>query len=161
MKKSHEGNHEQREYWDLMTEASMEQGPAEKATREEMAIAIKAIEPTKAADHLKYAQRWYPVSGKVGIGVMMELCQHVLDGKGMPDEWRTSVLVPIFKRNDVRNCNIYREMKLLQHALNIVERVQERRIQELVNNDAMHFGFMSGRKNDRRIVCCEKNARGI
>ena len=91
---------------------------------------------------------------------MMELCQHVLDGKGMPDEWRTSVLVPIFKRKDVRNCNLYREMKLLQHALNIVERVQDK-ILELVNNDAMQFSFMSGRKNDRRIVCCEKNVRGI
>ena len=36
-------------------------------------------------------------SGKVGFKVMMELCQRVLNGRGLPDEWKTSVIVPIFK----------------------------------------------------------------
>ena len=27
------------------------------------------------------------VNGEIGIGVMVELCQGVLDGKGMPAEW--------------------------------------------------------------------------
>lgn len=37
------------------------------------------------------------VSGEIGIDVMVELCQSVLDGRGMPDEWVLSVVVPIFK----------------------------------------------------------------
>ena len=45
--------------------------------------------------------------------------------------------------------------------MKIVERVLERRIRELVNIDLMQFGFMPGKKNDRRIVCSVKNARGI
>ena len=32
---------------------------------------------------------------------MMELCQRVLDGKGMPDEWQASVLVPNFKGKEM------------------------------------------------------------
>ena len=37
--------------------------------------------------------------------VGMELCQRVLDGRGMPDEWKTSVIVPIFNRkNNVMSC---------------------------------------------------------
>ena len=36
-------------------------------------------------------------SGKFGVGVLKKLCQRVLDGKGMPEEWKTSVVVPIFK----------------------------------------------------------------
>ena len=70
----------------------------------------------------------------------------VLDGKVMPGEWQTSVLVPIFKgRGDVRNCNTYREVKLLEHAMKIAETVVERRIRKLVNIDLMQFGFMPGR----------------
>ena len=58
---------------------------------------------------------------------MMELWRCVLDGKGMPDEWKTSVIVPIFKRKgDVMSCGSYRGVKLLEHALKIVERVLER-----------------------------------
>ena len=35
----------------------------------------------------------------IGVNVMMELCQRVLDGRGMPDEWKTSVIVlKIIKR---------------------------------------------------------------
>ena len=29
--------------------------------------------------------------------MMMELCQRVLYGRGMSDEWKTGVIVPIFK----------------------------------------------------------------
>ena len=70
----------------------------------------------------------------------------MLDGKGMTDEWQTSVLVPIFKgKGDVRNCNTYRGVKLLEHPVKIVERVLEGRIRELVNIDSMQFDFMPGR----------------
>ena len=69
----------------------------------------------------------------------------MLDGKGMPDEWQTTVLVPIFKgKGEVRNCSTYR-VKLLEHAMKIVERVLERRIRESVNIDSMQFGFMPGK----------------
>ena len=61
----------------------------------------------------------------------------------MPNEWKTSVIVPIFKeKGDVMSCGSYREVKLLEHAMKIVERVLERRIRTLVNLNKMQFGFM-------------------
>ena len=86
-------------------------------------------------------------SGEVGVSVMVELCQGVLDRKEMPDEWQTSVLVPIFKENgDVKNCYFFRGVKLLERTMKIVKRGMERRIRELVNIDSMQFGFMPGRR---------------
>ena len=74
---------------------------------------------------------------------MKKLWQSVLDGKGMPEEWKTSVVVPIFKgKGDVINCRVYRGVKLLEHAMKIVERVLENRIGGLVTIDDMQFGFM-------------------
>ena len=64
----------------------------------------------------------------------------------MPDEWKTSVIVPIFKgKGDVMSCGSYRGVKLLEHAMKIVERVLERRIRTLVNLNEMQFGFMPGK----------------
>ena len=58
----------------------------------------------------------------------------------------TIVPVPIFKGNrDVRSCNAYRGVQLLEHAMKIVEKVLERRIREVVNVDGMQFGSMPGR----------------
>ena len=86
-------------------------------------------------------------SEEIGIFVMAELCQRMLDGKGMPDERQTSVLVPILKRKGgVRNCNTYRGVKVLDHTNKIFERVLKRRIRELINIDSMLFSFMTGRE---------------
>ena len=74
-----------------------------------MAIAIKVMKPGKAAEPSEVCAEMISASGEVGDSVMVELCQRVLDRKGMPDEWQTSVLVSIFKeKGDVRNCNTYR-----------------------------------------------------
>ena len=36
------------------------------------------------------------VSGDVGIRVLVEHCYGILDGYGMPEDWSTSVAIPIF-----------------------------------------------------------------
>ena len=58
----------------------------------------------------------------------------------MPDEWKTSVIVPIRKgKGDVMSCGSYRKVKLLEHAMKIVERVLGRRIQMLVNLNKLSY----------------------
>ena len=66
-------------------------------------------------------------SGDVGIRVLMELCHRILDRKGMPEDWATSVAIPIFKeKGDIMSCGIYRGVKLLDHAMKIVVKVLEK-----------------------------------
>ena len=44
-------------------------------------------------------------SGNFAVGVIKKLCQRVLDGKGMPEKWKTRDVVPIFKgKGDVMDC---------------------------------------------------------
>ena len=59
--------------------------------------------------------------------MVIELCQRVLDGKGMSDEWQISLLVVMFKeKGDVRTSNAYRVVYLLGHTMRTVERVLNR-----------------------------------
>ena len=68
------------------------------------------------------------------------------DGRGMPDDWALSVVVPIFKgKGDAMNCMAYKGVKLLEHAMKIVEKVLERRMRRIVKVDGMQFGFMPGK----------------
>ena len=48
-------------------------------------------------------------------------------------------------KSDVISCGSYKGIKLLEHAMKIVETVLERRIQTLVNLNEMQFGFMPGK----------------
>ena len=85
-------------------------------------------------------------SGKFDVGVIKKLCQKVFDGKGMPDEWKTSVAVPIFKgKGDMMDSGAYRGVKLLENAMKIMERVLENVMRGLVTIHDMQFGFMPGK----------------
>ena len=84
-------------------------------------------------------------SEEIGNGVMVELCQGVLDGRRVPHEWALSIVVPIFKgKGDAMSCMAYRGVKLLEHAIKIVEKVLERRLRRRVKVE-MQFGFMPGK----------------
>ena len=115
--------------WNHKTEASMIECSGKNVTQEEMAIAIEVMKSGKAAGSSEVCGEMISASGEVKVSMMVDLCQCMLDGKGIPDEWQTSVLVPIFKgKGDVKNYNTHREVKLLEHTMKIVERVPKRRI---------------------------------
>ena len=132
--------------WDQMAKADMVEGPDEEVTYKEVMEAINKMKLGKAAGLSEVNVDMIMASGKFGVGVLKKLCHRVLDRKSMPEEWKTSFAVPIFKgKEDVMDCGAYRGVKLLEHAMKIVERVLEKRIRELVKVDAMQFGFMPGK----------------
>ena len=63
---------------------------------------------------------------------MVEKCQKVLDGFGMPAQWALGIVVLIFKgKGDIRSCSCSRRftaaaVKLLEHVMKVVERVMEK-----------------------------------
>jgi Reverse transcriptase (RNA-dependent DNA polymerase) len=64
----------------------------------------------------------------------------------MPDEWRRSILVPIFKnKGDIQSCINYRGIKLMSHTIKLWEKVIEHRLKKLTTIFKNQFGFMSER----------------
>ena len=54
-------------------------------------------------------------SEDVGIRVLMELYQRILDGKGMSEDWATSVVIFILKgKGHFMNCGMHRGVRLLE-----------------------------------------------
>ena len=100
---------------DRTVETDLVEGPVEKVACNEIVEAIQSMKSGKTTGTSEVSVEMIVASGEIGVKVMMELCQHVLDGRGMPDEWKTSVIVPIFKgKGDVMSCGLYRGEKLLE-----------------------------------------------
>jgi len=61
------------------------------------------------------------------------------------EDWKSSMVLPIYKgKGDPVECGSFRGMKLLEHAMKVVERIFENRIRQQVDIDDMQFGFMKG-----------------
>ena len=72
--------------WDHITAASVIKGSIRNVICKDMAIAIKVIKPGKGTGPFEACAEMISASGEVGVNVMVELCQSVLDGKGMPEQ---------------------------------------------------------------------------
>ena len=132
--------------WDHIVEIDVIEGSMEKVACNIITKVMQKMKSGKATGPSEVSVEMIVASGEIGIKVLMELCQRVLDGRGMPDEWKTSVIVAIFKgKGDVMSCGSHRGVKLLKLAMKIVEMVLERRIRTLVNLNEMQFGFMPGK----------------
>ena len=88
--------------WDQMVEADMVEGPVEEVS-DEVIEAMNNLKLRKAAGPSEVNMDMIIASGKFGVGVIKKLRQRVLEGKDMPEEWKTSAVVPIFKRK--RGCD--------------------------------------------------------
>ena len=74
------------------------------------------------------------------------------EGK-LPEDWSGSIIVSLFKgKGDALDGSIYHGLKLTDHVLNVIERVVENIIPEIVNIDEMQFGFCPGRGTDAIFI---------
>ena len=71
----------------------------------------------------------------------------------MPEEWRYSVIVPIFKeKGDIQDCGNYRGINMIYHTVKIWERIIDRRLREESSIGEEKFGFMPGRGTTDAIL---------
>ena len=114
----------------------MVEGPVVKVSRKEVRKATRKMKQEKAAGLSEITTVMIVAGGRIAEEVMLQLCQRVLNGKGIPDKWKTSVVVPIFKgKGDVMKCGSYKGVKMLEHGMKIIERMLKRRIRTLVGFD--------------------------
>jgi hypothetical protein len=132
--------------WDGVVDVDVVHGPINRITMKEVMTAIKAMKLGKATGVSEVAAEHIAASGMVGIEVITKIANRVLDGEGILDEWRCSVLVPLYKgKGDVRDCGAYRGVKLLAHAMKVVEWVFLMRLRKMVEIDEMQCDFMPGK----------------
>ncbi|KAK3513743.1 hypothetical protein QTP70_028734, partial [Hemibagrus guttatus] len=81
--------------------------------------------------------------GEAAVEFLASLFNRVLESERMPEEWRRSVLAPIFRnKGDVQSCSNYRGIKLMSHTMKLWERVVEARLRKVVEICEQQYGFM-------------------
>jgi hypothetical protein len=71
--------------------------------------------------------------GDIAIMCLTKLFNTIFRSNKMPDEWRRSILVPIFKNNeDIQSYTNYRGIKLMSHTIKLWKRVIEHSLRKLI-----------------------------
>ena len=100
-----------------------------------------------------------PVEASIALGnkdveFLMNFFNTILRGEKMPDEWRKSVLVTLYKgKRDIKECGNYRGIKLISHTMKLREKVIEARTRMEVTMAEQQFGFMPGMNTTDAIFC--------
>ena len=93
---------------------AMVEKPVEKVSPKKVREAIRKMKQGKAERISETTPKMIVAGGKIAEEVMLQLGQRVLDEKGTPNKWKTSVVVPIFKgKGDVMSCGSNRGVCVL------------------------------------------------
>ncbi|KAK3506762.1 hypothetical protein QTP70_023935 [Hemibagrus guttatus] len=115
----------------------------DKIRKDEVRKALKMMKSGKAVGPDDIPVEVWKCLGEAAVEFLASLFNRVLESERMPEEWRRSVLVPIFKnKGDVQSCSNYRGIKLMSHTMKVWERVVEARLRKVVDICEQQYGFM-------------------
>lgn len=121
-------------------------------SREEVKGALKKMSKGKAIGPDQIPVEVWLSLGEDGEQGLVKLFKNILLNGKMLEEWKLSIVVPIYKnKGDAQSCRNYRRIKLLSHTMKLWERVIETRIRREAEVTENQFGFMPGRSTMEAI----------
>ena len=132
---------------DLRTEeADMVNEEVNCISREEVRNALRRMKKGKAVGTDELLVKVWKCMRKMEKKFLTRLFNRLLMGERMPEEWRRSVLIPIYKnKGDAQCCGNYRGIKLMSHTIKVWERIIEARLKDRVEISKQQYGFMPGK----------------
>ncbi|XP_055838267.1 uncharacterized protein LOC129906511 [Episyrphus balteatus] len=121
-------------------------------TVEEVSEAVKYSKKGKAVGPDEIPSEFWKKMGDIGSRWFMVLVSKLIRGDRMPNQWRESYLLPIYKgKGDNRSCDNYRSIKLMSHTMKIVERVLGSRLRKIIRLSDDQCGFVAGKSTTDAI----------
>ena len=65
--------------------------------------------------------------------VLHSICQQIWKTQQWPQDWKRSVLFPIPKKGNAKECSNYRTIALISHASKVMLKILQARLQQYVN----------------------------
>ena len=114
-------------------------------SREEVKNALRRMKKGKAVGPDELPVEVWKCMGEMDIKFLTRLFNKLLIGERMPEEWRRSVLIPIYKdKGDAQCCGNYNGIKLMSHTMKVWERIIETKLKDRVEISKHQYGFMPG-----------------
>ena len=132
---------------------------------------ILMVEVMEAVEKMKFgkavgpdnvpAEAWVALE-EIGAQFLTQLFNRLISGEAMPEEWRKSVMVPIYKnKGGAQECGNYRGIKLLSHTLKIWERVLNQRMENVLLSASNNLDSCLGREHQIQCLHCKYSWKSL
>ena len=68
------------------------------------------------------------------VKVLQSICQQIWKTQQWPQEWKSSVFIPIPKRGNAKECSNYHTIALISHASKVMLKILQARLQQYMNH---------------------------
>ena len=88
------------------------------------------------------------------VKVLHSICQQIWKTQQWPQDWKRSVLIPIQKKGNARECSNYCTTALISHASKVMLKILQARLQQYMNRELpdVQAGFRKGRGTRDQIA---------
>jgi len=87
--------------WDHKISADVKEGPADCIRMAEMRAVLKKTKRHKAPGLLWLVAEMIQATGDIGTQWILDLCNGILKEGSIPEDWKSSVVLPIYKGKGV------------------------------------------------------------
>ena len=98
------------------------------------------------------------------VKVLHAISQQIWKTQQWPQDWKSSIFIPIPKKDNAKECSNYRTIALISHSSKVMLKILQARLQQYMNHEipAVQTGSQKGRGTRDQIaniLCIVKKAR--
>ena len=99
----------------------------------EVKWALRSITTNKASGGDGIPVKPFQIVKDYAVKVLHSLCQHIWKTQQWPQDWKRSVLTPIPKKDNAKECSNYCTVAFISHASKVMLKILQARLQQDMN----------------------------
>ena len=99
----------------------------------EVKWALESITANKASGCDGIPVELFQILKDDAVKVLHSICQQIWKIQQWPQDWKSSVFIPIPKKGNAKECSNYRTIALISHASKVMPQIHQARLQQYVN----------------------------
>ena len=116
--------------------------------------ALGSITTNKASGGDRIPVELFQILKDDAVKALHSICQQIWKILQLPQDWKSSVFIPISKKGNAKECSNYRTIAFISHISKVMLKILQARLQQHVNHELPVFqaGFRRGRGTRDQIA---------
>ena len=105
-------------------------------------------------DGILQAKKLFQILKVDAVKVLHSICQQILKTQQWPEDWKRSVLIPIPKKDNAKECSNYQTIALISYTSKVMLKILQARVQKYMNQKLsdVQAVFRKGRGTKDQVV---------